>query len=460
MPFTLKKSCRRVLTFGRTLADTLKSKLSSPTFSTKQTSCSPFGPHQMHSPPNPLDISRPRHLKRAPIPPFHVQIHFIHRLPLEILAHIFVLGSLDDPMFPVFVSHVCRTWRQLALQTPRLWRQVTLTIPDHHMWRERIHRAKACSLDVRLIPRRQCRGGLIKSQLLDVYTVQWYMHVAQSYINRWRSLEISFVEYSPYLWNAALSGCCSHNGSRALLLEELTLVYRANDDTKEFCLFSGYAPKLRRLTVDGIRLTWLPSLFGNLTFLDYTHHGFTRGQEAVSDVLTMLTFSARLNELRILFPQKRSLPDVCEAQPQHTLAPTSLPHLTHLQLKVDGSDIPFELAQLVNLMHTPLLTSLQLVDVCLGFHAFPNLKSFFYVYALPPSLSMVEINDGWYDPRMVSPMVHALPLMRQIIIRRPFMPNQILNINPRSRKGSIWRGASFHGHFHIHSLDVRYLHKR
>ncbi|TFK40640.1 hypothetical protein BDQ12DRAFT_601305 [Crucibulum laeve] len=458
MPSTLRKTQRRALTFSRSLADAIKSKLSTSIFSDKPNSCSPFNNYPV-APPRPNDISRPRNLRRAPIHAFHyVQLHFIHRLPIEILAHIFVLGSEDDFMFPVTVSHVCRSWRNIALNTPSLWRRIFLN-PKEHMWRERIRRARACSLDIQLLPAMPHRSGIHRPQYLDLYAVQWYMYIVLPYLHRWRSLEIRFAEFAPYLWNAALSSCCSRNSSQAPLLEELSLVFPSNDDTKEFCLFSGYAPRLRRVTLDGIRLTWLPSLFGNLTFLDYTHDGFTVGHQAVSDVLSILTVSSRLVELRVLFPHQHA------SSGPETTVPTArrvaLPNLTHLQLRASGSDIPFELAHLVTFLYTPSLASLRLVDLGRGFHPFPNLKSFFYVYALPQNLRVLRIENGWYDPRMISPVINSLPLMRQIVIRRVHMQDQVLNLNPKSRtrKGSMFSGKEGHG-LHIHRLDVQYLPKR
>ncbi|KAJ7075865.1 hypothetical protein B0H15DRAFT_612066 [Mycena belliarum] len=321
--------------------------------------------------------------------------HFIKRLPTEILAWIFVLGAEDDDMLPVTVSHVCSRWRAIALHTPSLWRRIPLG-PQERMWRERIYRAKACPLDVRLLSWRPVRaGGIVVRQALDVHTVQLCMHLVSPSIHRWRSLEITLPEYQPFLANAALSPCCSRKRrAKALLLEELTLVYRLNDDTKEFCLFSGHTPRLRRLTVDGLRLTWLPSLFQNLTFLDFTHHGFSAGDEAVSELLSMLTVCAGLRELRILFPRK-SL-----ARPPGAfyafMRRVTLPWLVRLHLRVETGDIPSELARLVTHLSTPALTSLYLIDLGRRRHAFPSLTLFMRTYPALHALETVYLEHGWH----------------------------------------------------------------
>ena len=296
------------------------------------------------------------------------------------------------------------------------------------MWRERIQRARACSLDILLLPWTTTQSGLLRSQALNPYTVQWYMHIVLPHLHRWRSLEIVFSEYTPYLWKAALAGCASP----AIMLHDLLLVYRLNDDTQEFLLFSGFTPRLRRVTVDGIRLAWLPSLFANLTFLDYTHHGFTSSHQAVDDVVAILTVSCRLIELRLFFPRGKSA--CLPSRHDYVTKSITLPSLTHIRLTVDGYDIPFELAQLVTLLITPSLAHLRLVDLNRTSHSFPSLKSFFYVYALPRTISVIQIGHGWYDPRMIRPMIESLPQLSKFYVKRLSLPEQVLNVNDRMRR--------------------------
>ncbi|TFY58328.1 hypothetical protein EVJ58_g6477, partial [Rhodofomes roseus] len=112
-------------------------------------------------------------------------------LPAELLAHVFVLGSEDDFMLPLAVSHVCRAWRALALHTPALWRRVVLD-GRLHMWQQRILRAKACTLDIQLAPHPQDFGDVVVMPILDAYTVMQYLSIVTPLIPRWRSLDIRF----------------------------------------------------------------------------------------------------------------------------------------------------------------------------------------------------------------------------------------------------------------------------
>ncbi|KAI0357367.1 hypothetical protein OH77DRAFT_1422211 [Trametes cingulata] len=353
--------------------------------------------------------TRPRHQHhathtRAPAR----RAHRITQLPTEVLAHIFVLGAEEDVMFPVIVSHVCRAWRYIALHTPALWRRITLD-SSLTMWSQRIHRAKACSLDIQLAP-------LIAMSHLAYYNyVQLCMHVVLPYIHRWRSLTVRFVGYAPFLWNAALSGCCGHSSAiEAPALRELTLVYPENDDTKEYLLFNGYAPRLRRATIQGIRLAWSPSLFQNLTYLDYTHHGFTRGAQAASEVLYMLQVSAGLEELRLAFPWRGDTASryALSASFSRTV---HLPRLRKLALHVDGPDIPPALTYTLPHLSFPVLRSLYLVSPPAPRHAqhmdtsFPHLRTVLKALPRLPALSLLHVAHGWLEERFLASLLTLLP---------------------------------------------------
>ncbi|TFK73608.1 hypothetical protein BDN72DRAFT_893790 [Pluteus cervinus] len=451
MPSSLRRTRRRALNISRSFVKSLKSHFyflfgkapaSSNSRSAYRSQCPPLNapnepPVAYQPPPVPgtmtrQTIGRQRQLRRRPVPTYPTS-HFIHRLPVEILSHVFVLGSEDDVMLPVVISHVCSSWRTIAFRTPALWRRITLT-PRMDMWRERMQRARACSLDISISPWVKNGSGNSKRQYLDIHTVQWYMHLVVPYIHRWRSLEIQFDDYSPYLWNAALFGCCSRgNKSQALMLEELSLSYPHNDEMKEFSLFSGCAPRLRRVTLEGIRLTWLPSLFGNLTYLDYTHHAFTWGHDAVNEVLNMLQVSSRLTELHVLFPLKRvnSLPP---SAPPQTGQRITLRQLTHLHIRVDSAGIPLELAHLLSLVHTPSLISLRFIDLSKRQHSFPNLSSFFQLYSLPRTLRIVRIEHGWYDQHLIFPLLYTLPNVRHLVVRRPYAPDLFYDLISRRWK--------------------------
>jgi hypothetical protein len=179
-------------------------------------------------------------------------------------------------------------------------------------------------------------------------------------------------------------------------LEELTLVYPKNDDTKEFLLFGGTAPRLKRFTLVGLRVDWSSSLFQNLTYLDYSHHGFTRGYEAVGEILTMLQVSGQLQELKLSFLPPSRREDYVYPVPDLTL-----PYLQHLHIAV-RNDVPMEISILMGCLYMPALRYLHLQDVSRSKHAFPSLKPFSKSLKRPQSLIILDLEYGWWEKRFVA----------------------------------------------------------
>lgn len=328
-----------------------------------------------------MQTSRPSmafFLYRSPHPA--MPDHPIHRLPLELLMHVFVLGSFDDVMFPVLVSHVCHSWRAIALHTQTLWRRVVLTQhSDLIMWQQRLYRARSCTLDVVLA------SHPTSSEPHDIDDLALKMHMLAPHLARMRSIDIRLDGYTPYLWNIALdplcrtsSGSCDpHSKGRIFVprLESLSLRYSRNDDSKEFTLFDGVSPCLSRLAVEGVRLTWLPGLFGNLRYLEYTHHGFTSGRTAVDEILFILQVSFQLRELKLCFASKAMETEILYIGGKLAVEEiVTLPFLETLSLGVDGTDVkvPTELVSIVSQLSLPSLRKLSLCDPCLTRHSLWN----------------------------------------------------------------------------------------
>ncbi len=380
-----------------------------------------------------------------------VHRHFIHRLPIELLAHIFVLGAEEDPHLPLSVSQVCRSWRHVALSTPSLWRRVVLS-PHEHMWRERIRRARACTLDVELLPTalapiRPRPLHYYPRRQLDFYSVQWLMQIALPHIRRWRSLEVIFMEQSPYLLNAALSFLADLPSPPSL--REVTLIHRLNEDPQPFILFNGYTPSLRRLVIDGLRIALFPDAFISLTYFDYTHHRFSAGSEAIHEILSLLSLCPKLTSLRLLFPHQFTDLTSVYHKPPRPNSRISLPLLSQLQLAIDPNspDIPYELALLLTHLSTSSLHTLKFADSHRRQVPFPNLKSFLWMYAIPGSLRFIHIEGGWYDSGMIDPIVKSLPRLRKVIVRRGGRGSERV-IYHETQAGTLRRGDTSHRKAH------------
>lgn len=335
--------------------------------------------------------------------------HPVDRLPSELLASIFMLGPEHDTEFPMVVSHVCSLWRKIAIYTPRLWCRISLDWREA-MWKERIFRAKACLLDVDLTSRTDGSGCLAFPDGDDAHLC---LSLITPYIRQWRSLSLSFIHYSPFLWNTTLSQLCSSPNDHTVhapWMQSLSLVYPGNDDTKEFTLFGGIAPCLSNVTLVGIRLTWLPSLFGNLIVLDYTHHSFSSGSGAVMEVLAMLEVSNQLESLSITFPrggQESIEPTLPMPDPWNTVF---LSRLQKLCLRVNSHQIPVELSCVVSNLTMPSLVELELAaDETHRSLSPDSIISALVPFHLHSKLASIRIANEWFYTRCIFHLISTLP---------------------------------------------------
>jgi hypothetical protein len=90
----------------------------------------------------------------------HAQITPIQTLPYDVLFDIFDIFTLPCPGVPslsmaLTLSHVCRSWRDVALTSPKLWADVSIRLPwsrchpDHITWVQKlIARSNQCAISL------------------------------------------------------------------------------------------------------------------------------------------------------------------------------------------------------------------------------------------------------------------------------------------------------------------------
>ena len=91
----------------------------------------------------------------------------IHRLPNEIIAHIFFLGrptsihaiAFDGShKYPILLGSICQLWRQISRSSPRLWTYVLLRVPDsditfgREMLRTFLELSRSLELYIMMVP--------------------------------------------------------------------------------------------------------------------------------------------------------------------------------------------------------------------------------------------------------------------------------------------------------------------
>lgn len=180
----------------------------------------------------------------------------VSRLPPEVLSEVFLVlaeqlqaqGRFKADFKWTTVAHVCRLWRDIALQHGRLWGKIDMTEPDRT--REFLDRSKGAPLAIR----QSFTGSL--AELPPAFTCPSY---------RYRELHLSAKEgqLGPNVLQVLSSPI------HAPVLESLAL--EVSDNYPECILpptvFDYKAPVLTRLQLQNVRLEWPSSLFPSLTHL-------------------------------------------------------------------------------------------------------------------------------------------------------------------------------------------------
>lgn len=207
----------------------------------------------------------------------------VNQLPPEILSIIFKCGvsqledlvhSYDDEKtsaalpdvlpFELLVSHVCRLWRNVALDTPFLWTSITVLASEYPPY-ERVvaylERSKSFSLDIRIdyVPREVLQLSSVEADNFEVLLTLLIPHLA-----RWASIWLGVSCYH-YMYTF-LKTVSDPSVPPAARLQELHLVHTSKwgapilSEPKFldhfFTLFGGSAPLLRTLVLVGVHIDW------------------------------------------------------------------------------------------------------------------------------------------------------------------------------------------------------------
>ncbi|KZT73800.1 hypothetical protein DAEQUDRAFT_354780 [Daedalea quercina L-15889] len=251
----------------------------------------------------------------------------INDLPTELLAQIFVLGAnMDDPIdedeeidedsvdseieededkdgdeegddddekppFEVTVSHVCKLWRDVAINTPTLWSGLDFSegLP-YTKSAVYLGRSKGAPLDISIDVTKDEEDEetnlndpvpALAELMVCSDELEAILKLIIPHVSHWRSLELMVSEY--VLMHSALlqMGACAC----APMLEVLQLYHYEDSEEGEetftppkfkqqdFVLFHGHAPKLTHVALWGVHLDWAASTFlSGLVELELAYH--------------------------------------------------------------------------------------------------------------------------------------------------------------------------------------------
>ena len=268
----------------------------------------------------------------------------ISRLPPEILATIFVFLSTsawnkrDIHLEWIRVAHVCRRWREVALDHPRFWSHINFTGLTSGGMAEILARAKMAPLHLKA-------DVIWGATQVEVFERQLEVHISHT-----RHLSLS----------GYFETTLSRLSSSAPTLESLSLShksprFRLRPATIPDNFLNCAAPNLTSLKLENCDISWNSPLLKGLRNLQI-HDISTKARPELKDWLDALNEMPKLKTLSLQSTTPHApLASPLISEPSRTI---TLPFLTHFHIHAFANDCALALAHLV----LPTLTWLN-VDV-------------------------------------------------------------------------------------------------
>lgn len=252
----------------------------------------------------------------------------VSRLPHILLTDIFILVHQSDrtdnlfslsllpPPLPCLqISHVCRAWRDSALQCPLLWTDILFRPPE---WTPiMLERSRTAPLRVGILVKHQnlADDGFVSSVRLALSHIHHIRYLCIILLDRFRDLGDLLSPLS--------------TGSPDILKE---LILSSSSTFPNYIYPSmENAPRLRHLRLDTCHINWQRfSSVGNLTSLVLQDIPFA-SRPSVEDILSVLQTMTKLEKLSLIHAISE-LPLSIRTLPPNDVPPIKLQHLFDLCL--------------------------------------------------------------------------------------------------------------------------------
>ena len=314
----------------------------------------------------------------------------ISYLPPEVFVAIFsflclpgnnVPGGKPDPRLPV--SHVCRQWREIALNQPLLWSRVDFTSLSSAGVAEMLDRAKSAPLYLKanVSSHWRERFNTLREELQARGPNIYHLRISAKPTLLRSTLE-GLVSPAPSLNYLSLSSCRGHDESR---------MRRDNDRSSiPVSLFDSSTPRLSYLELCNCNISWRSPLLKGLKHLKI----FTPSANLRPGIAVWLSALDEMPQLTTLTLHSAS--PIAPSFPFHVERTVMLPSLTHLGLLASSKDCALALAHL----YLPALASLSLTVQLLDTSDVEKLLPFVIPHAHGPQdalpLQCMLIRSTWH----------------------------------------------------------------
>ena len=253
------------------------------------------------------------------------------RLPNEVLLEIFDIcrsgaADMDKDMRWVNLTHVCRSWRLIALDYPTLWS--TLPLTSLSWTREMVVRSRTAPLSV-------------IAAVVDRREVDQLTEVMATHLPRMQCIDIKVEPLAPHEWELLISSFMTPS---APLLQELS-IRTSNMGSIPDDLFQNVAPRLSVLRLTLCKINYSSYLFRGLTVLSLCLPKSSR-EERINSIpstrmlVAILRDSPLLKDLRLEYAGPLAPPHT-PLYSERDVIP--LPYLEHLELE-DRTDVCMRVA--------------------------------------------------------------------------------------------------------------------
>ncbi|KAH8114329.1 hypothetical protein DFH11DRAFT_1593832 [Phellopilus nigrolimitatus] len=276
--------------------------------------------------------------------------------------------------FQVRMSHVCRRWRQVAIDTPVLWSRLSFSEPPpFDKSKEWILRSKQSPLDINIdvtLPEEAAfpMVGLVDTEQntaedsskhtdaqkaketlseIALQDIGQIMDLIIPHVSRWRTFELSVSTYAHMYFVLNQLGKCSADPGAPILETFSLFCYDDSEDTgferfvfdelrTHFMPFGGYVPKLAQVGLWGVHLDW--SIF------------IPPSERSVEALQTLPSTTTSLTDIELAYHAK-------DVRPTSHIDPLFLPTLRNLRLAFLDEDYA---SKLLRQLYAPGLTSISL----------------------------------------------------------------------------------------------------